>query len=44
MKIIFKHVIWIYIHSGTPLARPPTGRRTIGRVSGAGVVASHLHS
>jgi len=28
----------------TPLARPPTGRYSIGSVSGTGVVASHLHS
>jgi len=34
----------MYIYSGTPLARPPTGRHLIGRVSGTGVVASHLHS
>ena len=34
----------MYIYSGTPLARPPTGGHSIGRVSGAGVVASHLHS
>jgi len=32
------------IYSGTPLARPPTGRLSIGHVSGAVVVASHLHS
>ena len=35
---------WIYIYSGTPLARPPTGRHSIGRIVGAGMVASHLHS
>jgi len=36
---------YIYIYSGTPLSRPPTGRNSIGRVCGvAGVVASHLHS
>jgi len=34
----------IYIYSGTPLARPPTGRHSIGRVNGAEVVTSHLHS
>jgi len=34
----------VYIYSGTPLARPPTGRRSIGSVNGTGVVASHLHS
>jgi len=35
-----------YIYSGTPLARPRTGRHSIGRFSGTGVVvsASHLHS
>jgi len=53
LKIIFKEnfinlriVIWIYIYtySGTPPARPPTGRHLIGRVRGTGVVASHLHS
>jgi len=42
--IYFKIVIGIYIYSGTPLARPPTGRHSIGRVNGAGVVASHLYS
>jgi len=31
--------IYIYIYSGTPLTRPPTGRHWIGRASGAGVVA-----
>jgi len=30
---------YIYICSGTPLSRPPTGRHSAGRVSGAGVVA-----
>jgi len=51
LKIIFKenfiylkNVIGIYIYSGTPLARPPIGRHSIGRVSGTGLVASHLHS
>jgi len=54
LKIIFeenfvrlKNVIWIYsiyIYSRTPLARAPTGRHSIGRVNGAGMVASHLHS
>jgi len=54
LKIIFeenfvclKNVIWIYsiyIYSGTPLVRPTTGQHSIGRFSGAGVVASHLHS
>jgi len=34
----------IYICSGTPLARPPTGLHWIGRISRAGVVTSHLHS
>jgi len=34
---------YIYIQV-TPLARPPTGRHSIGRVSGVGVVASHLYS
>jgi len=34
----------LYISSGTPLARPPTGRHPIGRVRGAGEVASHLDS
>jgi len=33
-----------YIYSGTTLARPPTERHSVGRVSGVGVVASHLHS
>ena len=33
--IYFKNVIWLYIHSGTPLARPPTGRYSIGHVSGS---------
>ena len=42
--IYFKIVIGIYIYSGTPLARPPTGRHSTGRVNGAGMVASHLHS
>jgi len=28
-----------YICSGTPLTRPSTGRRSVGHVSGAGVVA-----
>jgi len=42
--IYLKNVIWIYIYSGTALARPPTGWHSIGRVSRAGVVASHLHS
>jgi len=32
--IFLKNVIWIYIHSGTPLARPPTGRDSIDRVQG----------
>jgi len=31
----------MHIH---PLARPSTGQHSIGRVSEAGVVASHLHS
>jgi len=31
-------------YSGTPLARPPAGRQSVGRVSGVEVVASHLHS
>ena len=51
MKIIFKenfiylkNVIWIYLYSGNPITRPPTGRHSIGRASGAGMVASHLHS
>jgi len=30
-----------YIYSGTTRARRPTGRHSVGRVSGAGVVASH---
>ena len=44
--ICLKNVIWIYrnICSGTPLARPPTGRQSIGRISRARVVAPHLHS
>jgi len=33
-----------YILRGTPLARPPTGWHSVGRVSGTVVVASHLHS
>ena len=51
LKIIFKekfiyvkNVIWVYIYSRPPLSRPPTGWHSIGRVSGGGVVASHLHS
>jgi len=40
--------IYIYIYNGTPLARPHTGRHSIGRVSWAGLlagmVASHLYS
>jgi len=51
LKIIFKenftyleNVIWVHTYSGTPITRPPTGRRSIGRVSGAGMVASHLYS
>jgi len=36
--------IYIYMYSGTPLPRLPTGRHSIGRVSGNGVVESHLHS
>jgi len=32
------------MYSGTPLARPPTGRHSVGRVSRAEGVASHLHS
>jgi len=38
--IYLKNVIWIYtvhVYSGTPLAKPPTGRHSIGRVSGTGV-------
>ena len=42
--IYLKNVIGLYIYSGTPLARPPTGRRSIGCVNGTGVVASHLYS
>jgi len=49
LKIIFKenfiylrNVIWIYIYSGTPLARTPTGRHSIGRASGVGVATSHF--
>jgi len=34
----------VYINSRTPLAVPPIGRHSIGRVSETGVVASHLHS
>jgi len=34
--IYLKNVIWIYICSGTQLARPPTGRHSIGRFSVAG--------
>jgi len=34
----------VYIYSETPLARPPTGRHSIVRDSGTGVVASHLRS
>ena len=33
----------MYIHNGTPLSRPPNGQYSVGRVSGAGVVATHLH-
>ena len=35
--IYLKNIIWVYIYicSGTPLARPPTGRHSIRRVSGA---------
>jgi len=51
LKIIFKEnfiylksFIWINTCSGTPLSRPPTGRHSIGRVSGAWLAASHLHS
>jgi len=39
-----KNVIWIYISSETPLARPPTGRHPVGRASGTGLVTSHLQS
>jgi len=49
LKIIFKenciylrYVIWIYIYSGTPIIRLPTGGHSIGRVNGAGVVAYTL--
>jgi len=28
----------MHIHSGTPLARPPAARQSIGRVFGSGVV------
>ena len=39
------YAFWIYyLYSGTPLTRPPTGRHSIGRISGTGMVASHLHS
>jgi len=41
--ICLKIVIWS-LDSVTPLARLPTGRHSIGRVSGAGVVASHVYS
>jgi len=51
LKIIFKESfiylkchLEIYIYSETPLARPPTGRHSTGRVGRAEVVASHLHS
>jgi len=36
--IYLKNIIWIYIYSGTPLARPPTGWHSIVRFSGAGRV------
>jgi len=46
LKTIFKEILFtqkchldIYICSGTPLARPSTGRHWIGRVNGARVVA-----
>jgi len=32
------------LYRGTPITLPPTGRHSIGRVCGTGVVASHLHS
>ena len=52
LKIIFKenfvylkcHLDIYIIYSGTPVARPPAGRLSIGHVSGAVMVASHLHS
>jgi len=34
--IYFKNVTWLYLYSGTPVARPPTGRHSIGPVSGLG--------
>jgi len=34
--IYFKNVTWLYLYSGTPVARPPTGRHSIGRVAGWG--------
>jgi len=36
--IYTKNVISMHIHSGTPLARPPAARQSIGRVFGSGVV------
>jgi len=43
LKIIFKenciflkNVFWIFAYSGTPLARPSTGRHSIRRVTGLG--------
>jgi len=40
MFIYLKNIIWIHLYSGTTLARPPTGRHSIGRIAGLGWVAS----